>query len=173
VRTFQHSTEKQAVVGRKYQKVRKESNDKKIFTRSWERQRNIATGRSMHARTGHSGRQKDIQPTHAGRHSGMEADGYTLHMYADIQACRQMDTLYTCRQTFRHAGRRIHFSHSGRHSGMEADGYTLHMRADIQACRQMAKCTCMQTCRHGGRWLHMQVDILSWRQMATHGGRWL
>ncbi len=65
---------------------------------------------------------------------------------------------YTCRQTFRLAGRRIHFTHAGRHSGMEADGYTY---------------TCRQTFRHAGRWLHMYMyaDMQAWRQVVTHAGR--
>jgi hypothetical protein len=86
----------------------------------------------------HGGRSRWIHFSHSGRQSGMEADGYTLHMQADIQACRQMAT------------------HVSRHAGMQADGYTceeacrhggrwLRMQVDIQAWRQMAT--------HGGPWL--------------------
>jgi hypothetical protein len=75
----------------------------------------------------------------------MEADGYTIHMQADIQACRQMDTLYTCRQTFRHAGR------------------WLHMYADMQAWRQVVT--------HAGRHSIIETDGYTWMPMAIHGGR--
>ncbi len=55
-------------------------------------------------------------------------------------------------------------THVCRHAGMEADGYT-----------------CMQTCRHGGRWLvtcagrhsGMEADGYTCMQTCTHGGRWL
>jgi hypothetical protein len=108
-----------------------------------------------------------LHHTHAGRHSGLQADGYALHMQADIQECRQKDTLFTFRQTFRHAGRWLHMdaddytlrqlvTHACKHSIIETDGYTW---------RQMAI--------QGGRWLHMQADIQAWRQMATHEGRLL
>jgi hypothetical protein len=84
-----------------------------------------------------------------------------------------MDTLHTCRQTFRHAGRWIHFTHAGRHSGMQAEGYNFHIQADIPACRQMVTLyTCRQTFRHAGRWLHMYADMQACRQMVTHAGRY-
>ncbi len=35
--------------------------------------------------TGYSGRQKDRRPTHVGRRSGMEADGYTLPWMKELK----------------------------------------------------------------------------------------
>ncbi len=95
------------------------------------------SGRPVNARTGYSGKQKDRRPTHVGRHSGMEADGYTLHMQAEG---------YTV-----HGGRWLHMEawrhmalKGGKLPHMKADDYTVHMY------RKMAT--------HGGRWLHMEGD---------------
>ncbi len=55
-------------------------------------------------------------------------------------------------------------------------GILLHMGADGGKWRQMATMeadgyTWRQMATHAGRWLHLKADGGKWRQMATHGPR--